>query len=104
MSFIKTSFEVLSARIFVIILTIGTGIIITRYLGPEGKGMLVIISSIPHLLVAFGNLGIGNANLYYLGQKKYSIEKIVSNSLTLSAVLGLILFISGLIFFFTNCS
>ena len=99
MSFLKESAGVLSARIISICLTIVTGIITTRYLGPTGKGMLVLISNIPALIVAFGNLGIGNANLYFLGQKKHPIEKIVSNSATVSIFLGLFLYLLGIIFF-----
>ena len=99
MSFLKESFGVLSARIISICIAIVTGIITTRYLGPTGKGMLVLLSNIPSLIIAFGNLGIGNANLYFLGQKKYSIEKIVSNSITVSIFLGLTLYLLGIMFF-----
>jgi len=47
-----------------------------------------ILVLVPYMLVNFGNLGVGNANLYFIGKKTHPIDKIVSNSLSLSLILG----------------
>ena len=91
MSFVKNSLSVLGTRISTIFLSLISSIIVTRILGPFNKGALGILVIIPYLLVNFGSLGIGNANLYFVGKKKYPIEKIVSNSLSLTLILGTIL-------------
>jgi O-antigen/teichoic acid export membrane protein len=62
-------------------------------LGPSNRGALEVLSLIPYLLVSFGNLGIGNANLHFIGKKKYSIQKIAANCLVLSLMLGAVLLV-----------
>jgi len=61
-------------------------------LGPSNRGSFEILMLYPALIVAFGNLGIGNANLYFIAKKRYSVEKIVGNSLSLTFMLGGVLF------------
>jgi O-antigen/teichoic acid export membrane protein len=62
-------------------------------LGPSNRGALEVLTLIPYLLVSFGNLGIGNANLHFVGKKKYSIQQIAANSLVLSLILGAVLLV-----------
>lgn len=93
MSFAKNTLGVLGTRVLMIFLSLAGGIIVARMLGPGNRGMLEILSTVPHLVVSFGNLGIGNANLYFIAKKKYSIEKIVANTVAISFLLGIILLI-----------
>ena len=94
MSFVKDSLSVFSTRVLLFLVGISGGVIIARVLGPTNKGILSIIVLLPNLLVSVGHLGIGNANLYFIGKKKFSFQSILSNSLTLSITFGgfLILF------------
>lgn len=66
-------------------------ILVTRTLGPELRGSLEILNTVPQLIVNLGTLGIGNANIYFLGKKIYPEEKIISNSIGLVLVHGTIL-------------
>jgi len=100
MSFAKNSLSVFGTRIFLISISIISSIIVTRVLGPFNRGVMEILILMPYLLVSFGNLGIGNANLYFIGKKKYSIAKIASNSLSLSFILGISLVLIAYIFFY----
>lgn len=93
MSFVKNTLSVFGTRIMMILLSLLGGIIVARMLGPGNRGMLEILSTVPFLVVSFGNLGIGNANLYFIAKKKYPIEKIVANTVATSALLGIILLI-----------
>jgi len=92
-SFVKDSASVLFTRVITFVIGLVGGIIIARVLGPTNKGTLAIITLVPMLLVVIGNLGIGQANLYFIGKKKASIKSIISNSLTISICLGGILLI-----------
>ena len=87
-SFAKDSLSVFGTRILLILISIVSSIIVTRILGPANRGVMEILVLVPYMLVNFGNLGVGNANLYFIGKKAHPIEKIVSNSLALSLVLG----------------
>lgn len=49
-----------------------TVVIIARELGAEGNGQYAMIILLPNLLVNFLNLGVGPANVYYLGRKEVS--------------------------------
>lgn len=86
--FIKNSLSVFGTRILLILISIISSIIVTRILGPANRGVMEILILVPYMLVNFGNLGVGNANLYFIGKKTHPVDKIVSNSLSLSLMLG----------------
>ncbi len=89
----KNSAITFSSQILIFILGFAISIILARTLGPKGKGIYALIILIPTLMLKLGSLGIGNANVYFTGSKKYEIEDIVSNSLLSSILLGSILFL-----------
>jgi len=90
-SFSKNSIITFFTEILIFIFGFVTMIILARILGPTGKGIYSLILLIPGLMVAFGNFGIGSANIYFIGSKKYKIQDIVSHSVISAIVLGLIL-------------
>lgn len=92
MSFLKKSFSVFGTRVLMFVLGMFGSIIVTRMLGPANRGMLEILNTVPFLLVNVGSLGIGNANLYFVGKKKYPLEDIIGNSFGVVIVLGSFLF------------
>lgn len=104
MSFIKLTISVLGTRVLMIILSMVGGILVARMLGPTNRGLLEILSTVPVLLVSFGHLGIGNANLYFLAKRLHPIEKIVANTVAISIMLGTILFLisCSLMFFLSD--
>ncbi len=61
------------------ILDVSAAIIIVRFLGPPGKGTYSLTILPPTFLLIFGNIGIGGANIYFGGKKKYNWSNIVSN-------------------------
>jgi len=90
-SFSKNSLISFFTEILVFIFGFGVLIILSRVLGPTGKGIYSLILLIPGIMIAFGNFGIGAANVYFVGSKKYKIQDTVSNSLILAILLGFIL-------------
>ena len=44
------------------------GILIARMLGPDGQGAVATTLALLTMLVAFGNLGIGQTVIYFLGR------------------------------------
>ncbi|OGO03258.1 MAG: hypothetical protein A2Y72_00995 [Chloroflexi bacterium RBG_13_53_26] len=100
MRFAKDTLITFSAQIMAVIFVAATVIIIARMLGPSGKGVYSLVVLIPSILVLVGNLGIGIANTYFGGKKKYEWPEIVSNSLISALVLGTSLALAFLAYFF----
>ncbi len=73
-------------------LAIGIGflssIITARWLGPEGRGVLVTLSVIAGLALQFGNLGLHSGNVYFAAREPRSRDRILGNTLWLSLALG----------------
>jgi O-antigen/teichoic acid export membrane protein len=92
--FSKNSLYTFFTEVFSLALGLVAVIIITRVLGPEWKGIYSLLLIIPGLLLNFGGFGIGNANVYFSGNKRNKIQDIVSNSLFLALVLGIFFLVS----------
>lgn len=76
-------------------------IIIARYLGPEGKGILTAVFVIPTIILTLGDFGIRQATAHLLGTDKYPKKEIVENVLLLyffTTTLGIL--ICSIIFYF----
>jgi O-antigen/teichoic acid export membrane protein len=100
MSFALNILSVLGARIVIIVLSFAGSIVVTRILGPSDRGAMEILLLIPYMLVNLAHLGIGNANLYFIGKKEKPIERVVGNSLSVSLLLGMTLIAVGYCLFF----
>ena len=99
MKFISNLFITFWTQLAVVVLTFGVSVIIARALGPEGKGAYSLIILVPSILFVFGNLGIGIANAYFSGKKKYEISNIASNSVVVALTLGIAMTIAFLVYF-----
>jgi O-antigen/teichoic acid export membrane protein len=100
LKFIKDTLTTFSTQIIGVILGLAAAIIIARVLGPSGKGAYTLIILVPMLLATFGTLGIGVANLYFVGKKKYKIADITSNSVVLASGLGILFAATFLAYFY----
>lgn len=100
MRFIKDTLTTVSTQIIGVILGLASAIIIARVLGPSGKGAYTLIILVPTLLATFGTLGIGVANLYFVGKRKYKLADITSNSVVLASGLGILFAATFLAYFY----
>lgn len=81
-----------------LILSIGNlliSILVSRVLGPELRGVYVLLTLIANTAVVFSNLGVGQGVMYYLSSKKYSASEIWTFS-TLFSIIG-----GGIVYFLT---
>jgi len=91
--------ETFTTRITIIILSLITGIIIARTLGPEGRGIFAIAMVIGSMGVQFTNLGLHSSNTLYVARNPNLLGSLLGNSLFISFSLGLAAtFIGWLIF------
>jgi len=100
MSFVKNVSITFWSKITVFFISLGTVVVITRSLGPEGKGIYSLVVLIPSLLALFGNLGIGISNIYFIGKRRFKEEDLASNSLIFGLIFGI--FIISVFLIFSN--
>ncbi|MDP2492209.1 flippase [Vibrio splendidus] len=72
-----------------------TIILISRNYGPEGSGSYIVITLLPITLANFFNMGIGSANIYYIGSRKFSLEQVVPGMFRVGYVASVVGFIIG---------
>lgn len=82
----STAFDIMITFVTKIIFLGGSfiiSILLARLLGPQGKGVVTALFVIPNMMVSLADLGVRQASAYYIGQKKYSVQEILSSSLFL---------------------
>lgn len=90
---IKQSFWRLIVQGMMMFGTIVTSIIVSRLLGPEGRGIYALITLVAGLTVVFTNLGVGQGILYYLAKKSYSRSEIWTIGIFFAFFWGIIVFV-----------
>lgn len=74
--------------------------IIARVLGKEGQGDYTLTILLPTVLYTMFNGGLSNATVYFIGQKKYSLEEVYSTNVLSSIVLSGLSVVLGVIVVF----
>jgi len=78
-----------------------TSVIITRNLGPEGRGIFAMTVIIGAIGVQIGNLGLHGSNTFYVAKNPDTLPSLLGNSILISIVLGsLLVGVAALFFFF----
>jgi O-antigen/teichoic acid export membrane protein len=67
-----------------------TSVLTARWLGPLNNGVYNLAILIATLSIQFTNLGIVASNVYFTGNRRFSLSDIIGNSLTLSVGLALL--------------
>lgn len=88
---IKQSFWTLTFQGLGSVLTMGSGILIARLLGPEGKGAYGLATALPKIVATVGTLGLSYSCIRLLGSQRYSRRAIVSTVLTWALGWGVLL-------------
>jgi O-antigen/teichoic acid export membrane protein len=87
-NFVQNVAETLVTRILLIGIGLITSVIVTRILGPTGRGFYAIAITVGALGVQFGNLGLHASNTYSIAKRPELLPKLVSNSLLVSFLFG----------------
>lgn len=78
-------------QIILFIFSFVTGVIISRTLGPSGKGIYSIATMIPAMAALLINLGLNSSNIYYIGKKTYPTGTIIGNTFFFALFAGTLL-------------
>ncbi len=76
--FFKNILSVSGTNTFNTVIKVLTGILIARYLGPDGKGMYTSLLVVPTMILALSEMGIRRSTIQHIAEKKYPAQKIVS--------------------------
>ena len=73
--------ETYIVRILVVVLTFATTVVITRTLGPTGRGFYAVAVTLGAIGVQFSNLGLHASNIYYVSQDRALLPTLIGNTL-----------------------
>jgi len=76
------------SRVIVLGLSLITGVILARTLGPTGRGIYSLALLAPSALLLVANLGVSNALVYHLARRTFPIDQLIGQVLVLALVLG----------------
>lgn len=68
-------------------------IVISRYLGPEHRGIYILILLVNYMVVNFSNCGLDYTNTYLLAKLKNTIEQVHSHSIVLIVIVSILVYL-----------
>ena len=86
--FVRKVAETFAARIALLLLGVATSIALTRLLGPEGRGVFAIASTLSAMGIQFGDLGLSSSNTYFAAKERALLPVLTGNALFVSLVMG----------------
>ena len=86
--FMRKIAETFAVRILLIGIGLVTSVIVTRILGPEGRGLYAVVIAIGAMGIQFGNLGLHASNTYYVSKDRSLLPALVGNTLVVSFAFG----------------
>jgi O-antigen/teichoic acid export membrane protein len=87
--FVRQVSETYLTRLSVVALGFINSIVVTRILGPEGRGLFAVANTLSATGVQLGNLGLQSSNTYYVARDRSALPVLLGNSLVVTAVCGL---------------
>ncbi|MBI4744688.1 MAG: hypothetical protein HY776_07730 [Actinobacteria bacterium] len=100
--FVRNVSLTIGTKLAIVIVSFFSSIITARYLGPKGRGILVVLMSFVAIGTQFGNFGLHSANTYFVAKKEELLPRIIGNTLWLSLGGGFLISIIMLIVLYFN--
>lgn len=98
-SFLKDISGVFASNILAIVSALLIDVVLSRQLGPEGRGLYTSILVVPLIVTSFVMLGIRRSAVYHLGKKVYDANRTVSGVMSLLVITSILaVLISGIAF------
>ena len=76
MSFLKSTIQTYFIRIILIAEALALSVIHSRWLGPEGVGVIGLLVLLKSFTFRLGNLGIGSSFAFFLAKKEVSVSQV----------------------------
>lgn len=95
LSILETTLSTLGAKLATYGLGFVASIMISRALGPTGRGLYYMPVALATMAFTLGNLGIESANVHLYSGRRYRLSQLVGNALLLSLCLGAAMVLIG---------
>lgn len=86
--FVSSAVQTYAAQIAVAVLSLGNALIVSRALGPTGRGDVVFLTTIAYLVSSLATVGVQEANVNVAGLAPGRRRALATNSIILSALFG----------------
>ena len=91
--------ETYSTRVVLLVIALVITVLVSRFLGPVGRGLFAVATVVGAMGVQFGNLGMQAANTYHVARDRNMLGALTGNALVVSFGLGgLGALLAGLVF------
>src|SRR5713226_9121267 len=92
--------ETYGTRVLVVAVTFATAVVMARELGPTGRGLYAVATTIGAIGVQLGSLGLNSSNIYYVAKDRGLLPALIGNTLAVVFVACVVAALSGLGFAF----
>jgi len=100
-SFARDITGVLGSNVFAVLIGFLIDIVISRQLGPEGRGLYASVLVVPLLVVSFTMMGVRRSAVYHIGKKIYNDDRTVSGVMQVLVITAIFaILVSGLSFLY----
>jgi len=80
--------ETYATRILLIAIGLATTVVVSRTLGPSGRGLFAVAAAIGAIGIQFGNFGLHASNTYYVAKNRELLPVLIGNTLIVSLGIG----------------
>jgi len=80
--------ETYATRMLLIAIGLATTVVISRTLGPSGRGLFAVATAIAAIGVQFGNFGLHASNTYYVAKDRELLPVLIGNTLIVGLGIG----------------
>src|SRR5262245_16104933 len=88
--FFSSALQTFGSQIAVAVLSLGNALIVSRALGPTGRGDVVFLTTIAFLVSSLATVGVQEANVNVAGSHPHLRRALATNSIILSFLFGLL--------------
>src|ERR1700720_2377368 len=84
----QTIVETYATRILLIAIGLATTVVVSRTLGPSGRGLFAVATAIAAIGVQSGNFGLHASNTYYVAKDRGLLPVLIGNTLIVGLGIG----------------
>jgi O-antigen/teichoic acid export membrane protein len=86
--FLQNVLGTLGSRGVMLVIGVTTAVVVTRALGPDGRGLYATVAAVSAIGVQVGNLGLHASNTWAVARDGSLLGRLIGNSLIVSAAIG----------------
>src|SRR5512146_2199121 len=89
MSLVRSTIVYTAAQAVLLVVGLASSIVIARFLGPEGRGVLALVALLATTATLLATFGFGSSYAFLVGKRTFPAASLVGSAVVASSVLGL---------------